>query len=288
MIDSVFEISKSFMKDSKYVYVSEPFINHLVYKMLKEGKTKFPSKEKPILTNKLILQELVANSINYCYWYGKDSVRPNGAGATLMYELVEECFDKHHFGEALINNLIHMLTKNRFPLLEERIRHLKQLLSNGESYASLFFWGTTQDPDDKELIDYQTKLFNQLLEYFPGYASDIFLKRASLFFLQLHRKCGAFEQLISKIHVPADYQVPKLLEHFNCIGYSNLLKQKIKFSLPLQKTSLMECEIRAATIIACKKLAEKTGWNISDIDSWLWLRRKECKEPFHLCVTTDY
>jgi len=41
-------------------------------------------------------------------------------------------------------------------------------------------------------------------------------------------------------------------------------------------------------VLACKKLQELTGWNISEIDAWLWLRRKEATLPFHLTITTDY
>jgi hypothetical protein len=56
----------------------------------------------------------------------------------------------------------------------------------------------------------------------------------------------------------------------------------------IPKHSQIECEIRAATVLAGKKLQELTGWNASEIDAWLWLRRKEATKPFHLTITTDY
>ena len=90
------------------------------------------------------------------------------------------------------------------------------------------------------------------------------------------------------LHVPADYQVPKILKHFDCFYYKSELDLKIKEGELLPKHSLEECQIRAATVVACQMLAENTGWNIADIDGWLWLRRKTAIEPFHLTITTDY
>jgi len=56
----------------------------------------------------------------------------------------------------------------------------------------------------------------------------------------------------------------------------------------IPKYSIEECSIRGGTILVCDKLAELTSWTKSEIDTWLWLRRKECKKPFHLTITTDY
>jgi len=291
MIDDVVEISKEFMKTAQYVYTKELYITELSKRMLSDGKTKFPTKygDSVCLTKKDILYELIAGSINYCYWYGKHDIRPHGAGSLLMYNLLNDCFNVYDFGKDLIELLIIMLTQNRFPLLEERIKHLHEILENGESYANLFFnTEAATDAYSFVILDGQEELFEKLLYTFPGYASDIFLKRASLFFLQLYRRFGVCEQLISKIHVPADYQVPKLLRHFNCISYSTPLNNMIYLNELIPKHSIIECEIRAAAVVVCQKLSEQTGWNISDIDAWLWLRRKECNDPFHLTITTDY
>ena len=37
-----------------------------------------------------------------------------------------------------------------------------------------------------------------------------------------------------------------------------------------------------------EKLVELTGWNISDIDAFLWGMKDTIKTPYHLTVTTDY
>ena len=88
--------------------------------------------------------------------------------------------------------------------------------------------------------------------------------------------------------MPADYQVPKMLEHFGCLVYTRDLEDKIKRHTMIPKWSIEEISIRAGTILVCDKLSELTGWTKSDIDAWLWRNRKECDKPFHLTITTDY
>jgi hypothetical protein len=90
------------------------------------------------------------------------------------------------------------------------------------------------------------------------------------------------------LHIPADYQVPKMLRRFQILSYQVYLQELIKNQVAIPKGSLEECSIRAATIIACKKIQEKTGYNVSEIDAYLWLKRKEVITPFHLTITTDY
>ena len=127
-----------------------------------------------------------------------------------------------------------------------------------------------------------------IVEGLPGFASDIFLKRASLFCMQLNRKFGWYKDTINELPVPADYQVPKMLEFYGGIIYSEKLSRLIMNEELIPKGSLMECEIRAATIIACKTISDWIGWTSQEIDSWLWLRIKEFDRPFHLTITTDY
>ena len=173
------------------------------------------------------------------------------------------------------------MSENRYPLLEERKRHLRELYEDrkGEVFASMV--------NDQALPP--VELFNEMIIRFQGFASDIFLKRASLFFIQLYRKFGWYEDnLMNILHVPADYQVPKILRHFNCIAYSNALSNKIEGMKLIEKHSLEEIQIRAATIIACTELQYKTGWTIADVDTYLWTKRKLTDKPFHLTISTDY
>jgi hypothetical protein len=285
--ESVFEISEEFLNKKPPVRINEEGIEHTATLMLGEGVKKFPI--KPITQDHIyqaVVQEFVGCAINYCYWYGAADVRPNGSSSGKMYELVEKAFSNYQNGEnfaSCIQRLVENLAIARFPMLEEREKHLKELISDGEDYCI----GISNAIFYKDKEDYYP-FYEDMIKTFPGYASDIFLKRASLFFIQMNRQYGWFESAMIELPVPADYQVPKMLEGFGCIEYEQYLKSLIGYEVLIPKASKEECSIRAATIIACKKLKERTGWSISDVDGWLWLKRKEINTPFHLTITTDY
>jgi hypothetical protein len=173
-----------------------------------------------------------------------------------------------------------VLSLSRFPLLEERVKHLTNLITFGEKFTN------------EILMNYDKKPLNQLTRLligtFPGFASDMFLKRTFLFFIQLYRRFGWFKDELSNYPVPADYQIPKVLSHYKCINYNKQLKTMINSNALIPKHSQMECEIRSATILVVRKLCELTNWNVADVDSWLFVNRDDYKSPFHLTITTDY
>jgi hypothetical protein len=291
IVENVFEIAKSFVNDAKYVKINDFAIDALWKSMEVRGKAEFkPPFEENVF--KGIILELVASSVNYCYWYGRSNIRPNGANSSLMYDLLLKSFSgfQHASNErfkSCIEDFKIALAINRFPLLEERIRHLDQLTknSNGIKYGII----VENTFNNMNLTGYTfEELFESLLIFFPGFASDIFLKRASLFFIELYRRFGWLEDDLHGLFVPADYQIPKILEHFKCIEYHPSLKLMIHDHNIIPKNSIQECEIRAATIITMDKLSKLTGWNIADVDSFLFTRRHEVSDPFHLTITTDY
>jgi hypothetical protein len=285
LVENVYDISEKLLfAEPMNVAMNGAAVNKLAREMKEEGPTTF-SIPKPENVNRGALIELVASSINYCYWYGNSNIRPNEVHSGMMYGLVEQVFEDYEpkFFEfnTRIHTLIDLLSLNRFPLLEERSRHLVELIDkDAPQFINLLAAGDKNSDFDK--------LFEFLVKKFLGFSSDTFLKRASLFFLQLYRKYGWFHDAMRVLHVPADYQVPKILKHFNCFYYKSELDEKIKNGELIPKHSLEECQIRAATVVACKMLQDETGWNIADIDGWLWLRRKTAIEPFHLTITTDY
>jgi Queuosine salvage protein len=280
LIEGVFDLAEKFQKNPKYVSLNYPMINMVAQNILRYGKPDFGYKQK--LSNyKDILIEITANSINYCYWYGASYIRPGDCNSSFMYECVENAFFnydvKHNFKDC-IKNLIQILSFKRFPLLEERIKHLKEL-QRGDAELLAHSIGPDMDIND---------ILNSLVSKFPGYASDMFLKRASLFVLQLYRRYGWYSDQLSRLYIPADYQIPKMLYYYGCTWYAPNLYQKIKDNKLISKGSLEECEIRSATILAAKELSKRTNFNVSDIDTYFFIRRKEVQDPFHLTITTDY
>ena len=283
LVENVYDISESFMKKPKYVTINPQEISFICKDIDKQTPAKFPNNSEDS-EFKTCLMELVAGSINYCYWYGSSKIRPNKSSSTKMYKLVKESFryykEEHDFSDC-IEILVKLLSYEGFPLLRERITHLRELKMNGEMFIKTLI---SLHSNSRSLISFLILMVSR----FPGYAEDIFMKRAFLFFAQLNRIYGWFEEEMKELPVPADYQVPKMLQHFNIISYNKELQNMIDNEILIPKGSLMECEIRASTIIACREICKKTGWTMPQIDGYFWLRRKEVTTPFHLTITSDY
>ena len=289
IFESVFKLSKEVLENAKDVTIDYDYIND-------KGKDLILATDLPITKlqidtkeiRKLILKELTLDSINYCYWYGSCNFRFNNAGATKASELLNNSFIDYSRSDpacddfsVCIDKFKHELLENRFPLLEERFRHLNEVEINGESFADAIFLYR----EEKVTFDF---IVENMLQYFPGFASDLFLKRAALFFINLYRVAGLFEKNLSQLPVAADYQLPKVLEYYGFIKYSEELKNIINKEILIPKGSRFEIEIRAATVLACQKLCEVTNLNIAQIDIFFWGSRNITKTPFHLCATTDY
>lgn len=280
--ESVFEIAEKFMENPKFVSINYAKLYEVAEEMREAGKPKFPTAEN----NELIgcIHELVGNAINYCYWYGKHNIRPGNARASFMYECVQNAFFDYRFRVNFVEciyRLIEILAMKRFPLLEEREKHLKEIMLFGEDLAERIYDGKRDD---------YTPYLSALVAGFPGYGSDIFLKRASLYFLQLYRRFGWFEESLYNLHIPADYQVPRLMNYRGILEYNSELKYEIESERLIPKWSQKECEIRSATVLVAKTLVKELQWTVADVDGFFWLGSKQIQDPFpfHLTITTDY
>jgi hypothetical protein len=287
-VEDVFEIAESFMENPRHVSIDYQKIEIISQRINKIEKPKFPVYEigNPIME---VLSEIIAGAINYCYWYGSSYIRPKNSSSTKMYELLLESRPENHedvvneiyedYLDVWISNFKKSLAINRFPLLEERCKHLDEL---NKIDTLRFASGLLRN---RFLLEDGLTF---LIENYPGYASDIFLKRASLLFIQFFRRFGWFKDELQNLHVPADYQVPKMLERSACFDYSPDLYHKIESGQLIPKNSQEECEIRSATILVIKKLCDLTGWNVAEVDAYFFLKRHQTQNPFHLTITTDY
>lgn len=280
LIKNVFYLSEKFMQDPKHVKIDWVNTSSITSIMAADGKSEFKEKhEIDEKTKEEIMLQLVAGSINYCYWYGTHEIRPGNSSSSKMFELVRQAYNKNRI--EFYNDLVPLLSLNRLPLVEKRHVHVAEAMAKGDSFINDILTS-----DKRGGIDW---LLENLVANFPGYASDMFLKRAFLFFLMLHRTFGWYPDALNVCPVPADYQVPKVLWAEGCLRYSKELQNKIYNNELIPQHSREECEIRAATILVCQEFVKQLGWNISEVDGWFWLRRNQYNDcPFHLTVTTDY
>jgi len=280
IIKKVRTVSLDFTGEGMPVSVNEHAIAKTAAVMESEGKMSMSAVDG-MSHAETVLTELFASAINYCFWYGKYDFIPMKGSSGSMYDVIIDAVQNRFHGlvgPEFVNAIIDRLIFDRYPLIEERTKHLMEVAMGTQEFV--MFVLMNRDNDARIVL-------HELVRRYPGFASDMFLKRAFLFVMQLNRKLNFFKE-IDEIPVPADYQVPKMLEHFGCLEYKQALTDKIKGHTMIPKYSIEECSIRGGTILACDKLAELTGWTRSEIDTWLWLRRKECKKPFHLTITCDY
>ena len=301
MVKGVLELASKFMEDPYYVTIDEASVNAYCNDIRKEinkepyfiGEPKIALQGDELQRIKqIVIYELMASSVNYKYWYGKYDVRPYDSCANKMYEMLDSAFDHIVTTEMTLKTGKYIsdacatfqrnLTHERFPMIRERTEHLKEVVWNGDMFANEVA-GCIKE--NRPSLSYLLEL---LIVHFPGFSEDMFLKRAFLFFMMLYRRMGWFADEIHELPIPADYQIPKILNAEGCLKYHYDLKDMLSRQEILSKGSRIECEIRAASIIACQKIATECGVSMCKVDDYLWLKRKEYDMPFHLTVTTDY
>ena len=292
LVSDVFEIAESFMVAPYHAYIIPERFNGMATVMKNEGKPTFPI---PIVKNifKGIVLELVAASVNYCYWFGSHSIRPEGCNSVKMYEFLDESFivmnklremamyDPQHEVEIIIDTFIDKLSIARFPLLDHRIRHLTEVRNRLDLVHVIDRCVSTDDFSVDGWLQY-------LVRSFPGYGKDLFLKRAFLFIIQMYRRLRLFKEGMDRVSVPADYQIPKVLRSLGCLKYNYPLDFMVKNGRLIPEGSTMETEIRAATIVVCSKIATLAQCYPAEVDTYLFAKRNACKDPFHLTITTNY
>ncbi len=311
LIKGVFDLCEQFIVGGKgqHVTLKEEGMEKLAEDIKTElaevkdhwlGYPKSLTKGSDGIAYEMLCYELIADSINYQYWYGKHSVRPNGACANVMYDLLNQAFNQAREANAIANigysawelcedaieYFINYITFARFPDLENRIRHIKEvrgMIKHG-GMDTIKNLSNRIVNNNISVNDFLSMIVN----YLPGYANDLFLKRAFLLPIMLYRRVQWFKDEVDILPVPADYQIPKMLEGLGCIGYDYILSEKIQGSELIASGSLMECEIRAATMLAGRRIAELSGHTMCDVDTYLWLKRNTIDKPFHLTVTTSY
>jgi hypothetical protein len=243
---------------------------------LKDEDTYDTLPAKP-LDEKAFFYSLIANSVNYCYWYGWHTIRPNGSSSSAMHGLLKQSFhDAWPNASRVIDKFYLKMADAGFPMMEERYRHLQDIKQNLSTAYAAF---ARMKPEVNATLEH-------LME-FPSYANDPFLKRAQLFCAMIQREVPYFND-IEKLTIPADYQIPKMLRHFGCLKYATPLALKVDTGVPILKGSAEEVSIRAASIVCCDRIAEDAGVPAAVVDKYLFSQREESSAAFHLTVTTDY
>lgn len=316
-IKAVWDLVDQFTKNPQYVYLShDSSIDRAALEIgdyVKEAAVGNmylpklpPNKSEKDSAIQSIMFELICDAVNYQFWCGKGDVRPNGANAFAMRAILEDVFNHHYPNyESIIEVFKSNLVAARYPNIQSRMRHLDELLVRNfvvtEPYecsicstlpVSVDFAHFLYSYITKTNEIYQDWKLPDIMRYmiccFPGYGEDMFLKRTFLFFQELYRAKGWFKDEIHLVPIPADYHLPRLLRWKGCMNYSDYTLNHIEGSRLIPDGSIQEYEIRATALLASKKLAEKIGCKMCDIDTYLFSIKGQCKDPIHLTVTSNY
>lgn len=252
----------------------------------------------------LFMYFLTEDAVNFCYWYGSGQCRPGNASSGKLSALLSEVFTKaekdcpspqrqwSHY-KTIIRQFQDLLVFERFPLLRERLAALDEILNrlHPDALFNAIFCSNTPDWSLDKALDYM--LFD-----LPGYAADMFLKRASLFFQELwkrryllsNRFDGAWEVAMRNLPVPIDYHIPNVLRSKGGLVYTKRLAKRVWNEDLIPSGSRMEAEIRASAAYACKWIADAAQVGPAEVDAFLFSQRRRAHDmhPIHLTITTDY
>jgi len=289
----MWETAETILSSAQYVHLDLPQTFDDIVKNIKKFYRTWIPLVWPVGVNsheKLIIYFLIRDSVNFCYWYGKPSCRPNGSQSGKLAAVLSECFlhttPGRLFYDRVITKFADRLCEERFTLIDERLACLQELHN------------CTQREDVlKAVLISPSSALQQMIHHFPRYTSDVFLKRASLFIGEIYKTCGfsgrttdvgTWETEIWDFPVPADYHLPNVLRGLGLIIYNEELAHVVDTGQLIPKGSGMEAEIRATTVTMCLVLSRMSQCPPPIIDDYLFGRRHEFKTPFHLTITTDY
>jgi len=214
----------------------------------------------------------ICASLQYQFWYSDSNTRLDGINSQWINDTVKEELD--HCNVAIENLkplLIDRLMQSNIPKLKERLNSLDEIFS-----VDLDLYGHYHN---------STKTSMRILAELPSFRQDPFFKKGVFAIMFSDRLSG---KGYSDVPVPADYQIPKILEGLDIISYSSELKGIIDNDIVIPMNSKYEVAIRAATILACDKLAEYNNISTNEVDLWLFSQKDTFIGKHHLCDTINY
>ncbi len=231
---------------------------------------------------------LIQASLQYCFFFGTANKRIDGIDSQWILRELDKVFRQVNIKctqdiEAnLINKFADVLLKSNITLLKSRIETLKDVFD----FCNFDLYG-------KAYNNVQSSI--KMLKAIPSFKQDIFFKKG-LFAIMMSNRMMPFlidnnydySDSMNKLPVPSDYQIPKMLRHFELIEYSDELSQLIEDDKIIPENSKMELDIRSATIQAVELLAKSNNKSPNTVDAYLFSKRKSCHDKHHLTITTNY
>lgn len=252
----------------------------------------------------------ITTAINFGYWEkteeGFSHWEYNGAlGATGMANLMLDIYDEGLFPRVkddvndVYNRLKAKFESVNMPHAEERAAIIKSLVPS-DKFILIFRKCADNASGSGCVYTFNTETAWELMEAYPFAYMDPFAKKSQLLFGLLAANFHARGWKVDvQVTAYADYRIPQVLRHLGILEYHDELRNVVDNQIVMLAKSDMERAIRAATVVACRVLAEElsavTGKEITEVmvDAFLFMKTREDgfsqqAKPFHLCYTSDY
>lgn len=130
----------------------------------------------------------------------------------------------------------------------------------------------------------------EISAFLPIGFEDPFLKKSQLclWMAKGMLEVRGFGPIDTDLTCFADYQIPKVLRGLGILEYEAGLAKKVDDGSLLESCGEEERAIRAATIVACERIAQEKKVSPAQLDFWLWTKRNETPALFHRTKTRRY
>ena len=226
-------------------------------------------------------------SLQYSFFTARSDIRFDGIDSQWVIKMIDEVFeemkvktvtDVYRTKEQIIERLI----GSNITLLRSRVETVEEVFAklNFYEYGAMYADVSASIGMLKQLVCFKQDLF-----FKKGLFAVMMTGRM---LPELKTQHLEYAEALAKLPVPADYQIPKMLQHYGLIVFSEELERMVENSVPLQENSEMELNIRAATVLACTLISRQNEVSADDVDGYLFSKRKESRLMHHLCVTESY
>ena len=239
----------------------------------------------------------IGNAINFCFWCNRYDQRfkyKQFTGSAAMWAVMRDnpqYLDANYLESFTVEQEPYIMS---MPMPYERqmaLREAGKVLNKlyGGKVISLCIeceW------DAITIIDKITLEFNMWSDECRSVRFD---KRAKLFVAMLHGRLAQNSPIthINKLSCLADYQVPKVLEHFGILRYPSYIKEAISRQFIFSSGSNEEFQIRFQTIGAMQQMCDYINTKGNEIcplelDYYVWNLSRSIEGPHHLTFTKAY
>ena len=295
LIETVYKAADTFMSD--YVTINDGKIASFQIADMEESTRYFsmpPYLEKmkqeidPVVAYKIVhIFNAIQASVQYSFFTARADIRLDGVDSQWVINMIDAVFAE--FGVRSVTDvyrtkgrIVERLTASGITMLRSRVETVEEVFAKlnfyeyGEAYAD---------------VDASLTQLSKLV----CFKQDLFFKKG-LFSLmmtgrmlpELSKNHPDYAKAITSLPVPADYQIPKMLRHYGLITFGNELEEMVENNILLPENSEPELNIRAATVKACKLIAERNAISADAVDARLFAHREESSLKHHLCVTEFY